>query len=213
MRYRPLLAAAAVLFATGAADAAKKEAPPAPATPQALFADCAGCHGELGQGSRDTGAPRIGGQHAWYLQRQLDSFRSTTRGAGAGDVEGHKMVDHASRLPSPAAVAEVVAYVSALQPPTPADTVEGDVRRGRTLYEASCTKCHGSVGLGNEVQNAPRLAGQHDWYLLAQIGKFQEGMRGSNPNDYYGQKMSHQAELLPDEQAVRDVIAWINRFE
>ena len=211
---RSLLLSALLLTASLTALAGKKEAapPPVPTTPEGMFADCATCHGEFAEGKQETRAPRLAGQQPWYLQRQLEAFRGKSRGAGAGDTEGHLMVDHAARLPSPQAVTEIVAYIGTLHALTPPDTIEGDSRNGRTVYEI-CAKCHGELGEGNEATNAPRLAGQHDWYLYAQIQKFKDGIRGSNPNDYYGQTMSHQAEGLEEDQAVKDVLAWIDKFE
>lgn len=40
---------------------------------------CTGCHSPTGQGNAPAGYPRIGGQHAAYIEKQLRDFRSGTR--------------------------------------------------------------------------------------------------------------------------------------
>jgi cytochrome c553 len=40
---------------------------------------CATCHGEAGEGNAEIGAPRIGGQHARYIESQMRAFASGAR--------------------------------------------------------------------------------------------------------------------------------------
>jgi cytochrome c553 len=40
---------------------------------------CTGCHSPSGQGNAPAGYPRLGGQHAAYIEKQLRDFRSGTR--------------------------------------------------------------------------------------------------------------------------------------
>ena len=53
------------------------------------------------------------------------------------------------------------------------------------------------------------LAQQSDWYLMTQLGKFKSGMRGTHKDDVHGQQMRAMSMTLPDEQAMKDVIAFI----
>ncbi len=80
--------------------------------------------------------------------------------------------------------------------------------RGRTVYQV-CTTCHGENAEGNPDTQAPRLAGQHGWYLERQLRNFRAGVRGTDSTDVYGLVMRPQAESLPDAQAVADVVAYI----
>ena len=64
--------------------------------------------------------------------------------------------------------------------------------------------------MGNPVLNSPRLAGMSDWYMVIQLQKFRSGLRGDHPEDIYGLQMVPFATLLPDEQALVDVVAYIN---
>lgn len=74
---------------------------------------------------------------------------------------------------------------------------------------AVCTACHGQNGEGNPALNAPRLAGQADWYLARQLHHFREGLRGQHEGDAFGAQMRAFAAMLPDETAIRNVAAYI----
>ena len=49
-----------------------------------------------------------------------------------------------------------------------------------------------------------------DWYLVIQLEKFRTGLRGRHPDDIYGAQMVPFSMTLPDEEAMRDVVAYIN---
>ncbi len=59
------------------------------------------------------------------------------------------------------------------------NTFAADAARGKTLY-AKCILCHGDNGEGKESQKAPRIGGQHDWYLYTSLTMFKSGER-KNP--------------------------------
>ena len=84
----------------------------------------------------------------------------------------------------------------------------GDVVAGQAGY-AVCASCHGQNGEGNKQLNAPKLAGQEHWYLRRQLDYFKTGVRGSNPGDMYGMAMGPMANTMATDQAVEDVIAYI----
>lgn len=84
----------------------------------------------------------------------------------------------------------------------------GDAERGKALY-ATCGACHGANAEGMEALNAPRLAGQEEWYVIRQLKNFKEGIRGTNPKDTFGMQMAPMAMTLPNEQAMEDVAAYI----
>jgi cytochrome c553 len=87
--------------------------------------------------------------------------------------------------------------------------VEGNVRQGRTAFQA-CAACHGANAQGNEALGAPALAGQNDWYLLTQLRNFRAGFRGSHQEDTFGSQMVTLSKTLTDDQAVIDVVSYIN---
>ena len=84
----------------------------------------------------------------------------------------------------------------------------GDPATGETLY-ALCSSCHGSGGEGNAALNAPKLSGQSSWYLVHALESFRNGVRGSSGQDLYAQQMVPFATQLADDQAIRDVVAYI----
>lgn len=84
----------------------------------------------------------------------------------------------------------------------------GDAAKGKTLY-GTCGACHGPNAEGMEALNAPKLAGQEEWYIIRQLQNFKSGARGSNPKDTYGMQMAPMAQTLPDDQAMADVAAYI----
>ena len=58
--------------------------------------------------------------------------------------------------------------------------------------------------------NAPRLKGMNDWYLVTQLKNFRDGIRGMHPQDLYGLQMGLMAAMLTNDQAINDVVAYIN---
>ncbi len=91
------------------------------------------------------------------------------------------------------------------------DTPKGNPEKGKDFYEI-CSGCHGLSGEGNPALQAPRLAGQYDWYIVKQLMNFKAGLRGSAEGDNAGAMMLPMASTLPDEQAVHDVAAYITTF-
>lgn len=174
----------------------------------ALYQLCAACHGDQGAGNESRGAPVIAGLPTWYLEAQLKKFRAGQRGYTRGDDTGLQMRPMAASVRSDDDVASVAAYVHALPASQPAPTLAGDATRGQALF-APCTACHGADGNGNEALKGPKLAGQADWYLLAQLGKFRSGMRGAHKDDATGAQMRAMASTLVDEQAMLDVVAYV----
>lgn len=88
----------------------------------------------------------------------------------------------------------------------------GDAAKGKALY-GTCAACHGQNGEGMEALNAPKLAGQQDWYLLRQLQNFKAGIRGTNPKDTYGMQMAPMAQTLANDAAMADVVAYIKTLK
>lgn len=173
-----------------------------------LFSLCSQCHMENGHGNESFGAPSIAGLPAWYVTAQLEKFQSGARGGNPDDHTGLRMRPMSRWLKSEADNEAVAATIASLPPIRDVDTIGGDAAKGAASY-AVCGSCHGAEGQGSEPQQAPPLVGQSDWYLLSTMQKFRAGIRGTNPADAAGQMMRPMSMILPDEQAVRDVIAYI----
>lgn len=171
-----------------------------------LFQLCAQCHGETGAGSAIYLAPSIAGLGDWYVLGQLKNFKTSVRGTNPEDTGGLRMYPMAQTLKTDEDIQTVAAYVASLPVQRVAPTLEGgDATRGAKFYQV-CTACHGPDGNGNQAIGSPRLTGQADWYLLSTLQKLKAGIRGSYPNAVI---MRGMAGTLPDEQAMKDVIAYI----
>ena len=173
-----------------------------------------------------------------YVARQLEKFAEGVRGKHGGDREGIRMMpmarslfaynDDGSRDPAGTQVnyQALAAYVSSMPATVPEPYVmTGDAKKGKTLFSSnSCVECHGADAKGGVVElqasgvnlsgvewsgKAPALAGQADWYLLKQLGKFESGVRGAKADlDPSGATMAKWAEGL-DEQSRKDLVSFI----
>ena len=139
---------------------------------------CGTCHGPDGN-SINPMFPRLAGQHANYLARQLKSFKEQTRGDPYAIAY---MWGMASGLSDE--TIDALAQYYARQKTGPGNNHDAaTVARGRDIYEhgipsqgvPACAACHGPDARGNEM--FPRLAGQHAEYVLQQLASFQSNMR------------------------------------
>jgi cbb3-type cytochrome c oxidase subunit III len=172
------------------------------------FVYCTVCHGAQLMGNSTIRAPRLSKMETWYVERQLTSFKNGWRGKHAADAIGMEMQPMAAAL-SDEQIAAVAQFVSATTSPSQSITVQGNASRGRTHY-ANCSACHGENGKGNQALGGPDLTGTNDWYLLEQLQKFRDGRRGSHPKDTFGGQMRAAVQILHDDDAVQDVVSYIN---
>jgi cytochrome c553 len=177
-----------------------------------VFETCVPCHNPDGSGNSVVGAPNIAGMKAWYVERELDKFRGGVRGLQFNDVEGMRMGPMAISLVSEEDVKSVAHYVETLPPVRHAASLPGDPKAGEALY-ATCAACHGDNGAGNQDLGAPRIAGVDDWYLAAELRKFRSGVRGTNAKDREGRLMRPMARTLADEDAIRNVVAYVGTLK
>jgi cytochrome c553 len=149
-------------------------------------AKCAGCHGAQGEGrtaqSTTLGEqgvfPRLAGQPAAYLYRQLWSFANGWRKSAAMPplADGLTDADWTD-------IAVHLEHLAAGYPPQGA--VAADVTDlGRSVATAGrpergvapCWRCHGPNGIG-VAPYFPALIGQFPHYIAAQIVAFRDGQR------------------------------------
>jgi cytochrome c oxidase subunit 2 len=179
----------------------------------ALYADCARCHGEQGEGLEATQAPRLAGREDWHLKKQLEEFRRRERGRDDSKETGFLPPESRTQLMHPVAdklsrsdTRALLAHLAKLQPgPVPAAR-QGEASRGRAHY-AACVECHGAKAGGSWRRAAPRLTGQHDWYLFQQLRDFRMGWRGTASKDPHVKLMRGQLDL--DDAALHDLVAYI----
>jgi len=139
---------------------------------------CGTCHGQQGNGTQPK-FPRLAGQNANYLATQLKAFRSQAR--GDPDAIGY-MWGMAAELDDDS-IAALAAYYAAQKPEAGPRADQAAISRGREIYQngitaegvPACSSCHGPDAHGQ--QDFPRLAGQHEQYILKQLSSFQSNMR------------------------------------
>ena len=172
---------------------------------------CTTCHGAEGGGNIAVEGPRLAGMEPWYLKRQLENFRAGIRGTHPEDIQGIAMRPMAAKL-SDASIADIVEWVGSWEYVPAEITIEGNANQGRTIYQ-TCATCHGADGGGNEALGAPALAGQNDWYMVTQLKNFRAGYRGTHAEDTFGSQMRAMVQSLRDEQAILNVVSYINTLQ
>lgn len=203
-----------------------------------MFRACAFCHGSQGQGRQRLDAPPIAGLQAWYIERQMHNFENDIRGAHPDDLPGAQMVVIKPMFRNEATIRNVAAHIETLAPgappmmrgqgpnaqPEPTERpfqweskyaslevpLAGDVANGQRIYQASCVICHGADAVGNQTLGTPNLTVLADWYMARQMQYFRDGIRGADPRDIYGAQMAVFAKLLANDQAIADVVTYID---
>lgn len=153
-------------------------------------AACAGCHGEDGNSQAST-FPKLAGQHASYLNKQLLAFKSGDR----ADAMMGPMVAGLNEED----ILELAAYYAgqktAPNEVSPADKASEEnaklAAEGGNLYRngdinaqvSACIACHGPFGDGNKPASYPVLKGQHADYIVKTLTDFKNGARSKNPDN------------------------------
>lgn len=146
---------------------------------------CAGCHMPDGNSVVDM-FPKLAGQHAQYLVKQLNDYKSGAR-------QDDTMTGMAFTLATDADVENVSAFFAS-KVSTAAAADDSVVALGKDIYRGgntttglpACMGCHGPDGSGNPTAKYPSLAGQHATYTIAQLTKFADATRANDSN-----KMMH----------------------
>jgi cytochrome c553 len=177
---RPLALGAMLVYAglqTGVAFAQDK--------PPAAAKDCAACHAADGNSSAGAN-PKIAGQFAEYLHKQLRDFKRQANKKPAR--ESAIMAGMVADL-SDNDMKSLAAYYAG-QTLKPAAATDKDLAAlGQKLWRGgnsatgvpACAGCHGPAGAGNPDQY-PRIAGQFAEYTAAQLKLFRDGARANDPN-------------------------------
>ena len=180
---------------------------------QANYAVCSACHGANGEGNVALNAPKLAGQEGWYIRQQIAYYKTGVRGTNPGDTYGAQMAPMAATMANDQILNNVIAYIDTLPDTAAPETITGDLANGMDLYQGKCSVCHGEQGQGVWSTHAPRLAGMTDWYLKRQLEYFKNGVRGTHREDQLGYQMTHMVSALADEQAMDDVVAYINTLQ
>ncbi len=151
-----------------------------PAAGEAKSALCATCHGPDGNSELAVN-PKIAGQNARYMIKQLQDFKS---GARPGPIMAAMVINLSDED-----IEDLAAYYAA-QTPTLLGADADQVELAETLYRAgngdlqviACSACHSPTGSGNAPAGFPALGGQHPEYTLQQLKDFRSGLRANDPD-------------------------------
>ena len=162
---------------------------------------CISCHGDAGN-STISQNPRLAGQHAAYLVKQLHDFTTPNRNNAIMTMQAKSLTNEE--------MVNIAAYLHKQQPKPDAAKNKELVELGKKIYRAgiasinvpACAGCHGPNGAGIPAQY-PRLAGQHQDYTTAQMINFRTGTRSNGP-----MMMTISHRLTDDEiKAVAEYVA------
>lgn len=165
------------------------------------FEVCQGCHRPGALGREDGTYPRLAGQHATTLIKQMTDVR-------AGRRDNPKMFPFADKhVIGPQEIADISVYLQGLPVPPNNGKGPGDnLARGKKIYEADCVQCHGKSGEGNRDKFYPRVSGQHYKYLLKESIAIRDGeRRNANP------KMVKVIKSYSDDE-IKSVADYMSRF-
>ncbi|MBI4754431.1 MAG: c-type cytochrome [Betaproteobacteria bacterium] len=138
------------------------------------FRACSGCHKPDGFGLIDGTYPKLAGQHAAVIVKQVTDVR-------AGIRANPKMAPFASRhAVNTQEIADIAVFLAAQRTARENGKGPGErLSRGEELYKKGCTTCHGERGQGSEARIYPAVAAQHYGYLLRELEHIKGGTRGN----------------------------------
>lgn len=148
---------------------------------------CAACHGADGN-SLIVQNPKLAGQHATYLEKQIKDFKlGMTSGGKQGRVDA--VMGGMVMALTEQDTADIAAYFAS-NVISDNSTPEESMSVGETLYRAgnvergipACSACHGARGNGSELSGFPKISGQHADYVKIQLEKFRSGTRANDMN-------------------------------
>jgi len=152
-----------------------------PAKGKTLTQTCAACHSADGN-SVSPIWPKLAGQHASYIVKQLNDFK-----------EGRRV--NAMMTPMVAPLSEqdmedLAAYFAS-QKTTLGSAKPELIETGQLIYRAgdsltgvpACMACHGPAGFGNPGASYPSLRGQHAQYTATQLKMFKSEERNNDENN------------------------------
>jgi cytochrome c553 len=143
--------------------------------------NCQECHGEHGI-STAIAVPKLAGQYADYLVKQLQNFQSGAR--------KHPVMNVMAEGLSESDLCDIAAYFASQ--PFPKSEGTGNTAPALAIFQRgdlkrnipACKSCHGDTARGklSGYDSFPALAGQHKIYLREQLRNWRKEARTNSPN-------------------------------
>lgn len=146
---------------------------------------CAACHAADGN-SNGPPNPKLAGQHAEYLFKQMQNFKATD-GKQPGRIS--PIMNGMIAAFDEAQMRDLAAYFASQKQTFNQAKRPDNFAFGRKLYQAgnatkglpACAGCHGPTGAGIPVEY-PRIGGQLPEYIETQLKAFRDDTRTNDPN-------------------------------
>jgi cytochrome c553 len=146
---------------------------------------CGACHGPDGN-SVLAANPKLAGQHADYLFKQMKNFKAAD---GKQPERTNPIMNGMIAAFDEGQMRDFAAYFASQTQKGETAKNNDTIELGRKLYRGgdqakglpACAACHGPTGTGIPAQ-FPRIGGQFADYTEAQLKSFREGARANDPN-------------------------------
>ncbi|MGV6858059.1 MAG: c-type cytochrome [bacterium] len=164
-----------------------------PAAGEKLAEACAACHGKDAATKLRPNFPRLAGQPARYIYKQMMDYKDAKRGHGI-------MQSFAVSL-KPEQIADIAVWYESLGLPPAGSAPQSEIaaklvnKGDGTRLLPPCAVCHGRNGEG-AVVDVPALAGQSPEYFNVTMQAYKSGERA---NDLYN-RMRLISQSLSDEE-------------
>jgi len=162
---------------------------------------CITCHGPKGQSAVGTW-PKLAGQHAAYIAKQLRNFKEGTRANAIMMGMAMPLTDQD--------MANIGAYLAKQTPSQGVAQNKDTIELGQSIYRGgiaskgvpACAACHSPNGAGIPAQY-PLLSGQWADYTSAQLAAFHDGIRLNGPmmNTIAGKLSEKEMKAVADYMA------------
>ena len=165
---------------------------------------CFLCHGLEGESASPV-FPRLAGQHADYIAKQLADFKSGKRNSDTMKPQAEELTPAEMKSLGAFFQLKVVGPRQAKDPELLAVGKYIFSRGNQFSGLPACASCHGAKGLG--TPQLPRLAGQHPRYIEDQLKQFNKRER-TNDNAVMHTIASKLSEL--ETHAVAEYISTLD---
>ncbi len=163
---------------------------------------CVACHGADGN-SVNPIWPRLAGQNASYIAKQLRDFKTMKR--------MNPTMQGMAATVQDADIDNIAAYFES-QKQVAATFDKSLLEMGQNIYRggiaetsvAACMSCHGPSGSGNGPAGFPSLKSQHPEYIVSQLQRFKDGLRANDTG-----KMMRGVAKRMSEKEMKAVAAYI----
>lgn len=166
---------------------------------------CHTCHGLHGAGDSSGAFPRLTGQSAWYLYKQLKDYASGERQNDIMSPIAKSLTDRQMQDVADYYARQSADPIAAASRVDPLLLQRGGSISAMGLHDrsvAACVNCHGPAGTGLPP-SFPYLAGQYAPYIELQFQFWKDGARRNSPVGV----MEHIAQQLTEDE-IRSLAAY-----